>query len=441
MKGAVDVRTGSIRIVDLEIPGKEISEFFRAIAEEERTFMLLKAVEVGVFCLERGRTAQDAEFVKRKIGELLSQVEQAVTDIPAKAEEALIKKMGTADGQVLNPVKKLIDDASLETGRRVAELKSLLVDDLDPKNTRSTLGTALQSIRELLDPKNTESIQGILDQAVTKATADNGVLAKAVKAQVEEGLKPVIAQFDSLAKEVRGQEAASEALQQTTLKGPPYEEDVTGLLQAWAQPVGAEVHHVGVDNQPGDVVIALRGDGIVSEPMSIVVEARDRGSRAMGRKAIAADMALKMAQRNANAGIYLSRTQDGLSLREIGDWAEGTCDQGPWVACTHPHLVTAVRFLIVQRRLAALRAAAPEVDSLSIELQIKSIRTALGRVRTIKTKLTELDACSDAIDGEADRLREEIKEALSAIEDSLRAGEAKAPSSVPVDTARAAAAK
>ena len=88
----------------------------------------------------------------------------------------------------------------------------------------------------------------------------------------------------------------------------------------WARAAGAEVHHVGADNQPGDVIITFRGEGLVAEPMSIVVEVRDRGSRAMGRKAISADMASKLAQRDANAGIYLSRTQDGLSIREIGEW-------------------------------------------------------------------------------------------------------------------------
>ena len=312
------------------------------------------------------------------------------------------------DGQVLSPVKKLVNDASSETTKRIGELRSLLSDELDPRNAKSTLGSALQSLRDLLNPKNSDSIQSALDQAVYKATAENGVLAKSVKIQVEEALKPLVTEMDGLAKEIRGQEAAAEALQQTTLKGAPYEEEVTGILQEWAQPVGAEVYHVGGDNQPGDIVVALRGDDVIADQISIVIEARDRCSRAMGRKAISSDMATKLAQRNANAGIYLSRTQDGLSLREIGEWAEGFCDYGPWVACTQQHLITAVRFLIVQRRLAALRAEALEVDSASIDQQVKTIRTSLGRVRAIKTKLTELGACSDVIGEQADQLREEI---------------------------------
>jgi len=327
----VEVGEASIRIVNLDVPVKEVADFFRGLPCEEHSFMLMKAIEVGVFCLERGRTAQDTDFVKRKVTELLVQVENAITGIPKKAEDTLLQKMGTGEGQVLNPVKKIIDDASGETARRINELKTLLSDDLDPKSSKSTLGIALQSLRDLLNPKNTESIQSALDQAVTKATAENGMLAKAVKAQVEEALKPLVAEVDNLSKEVRGQEAAAEALEQTTLKGTPYEEEVTGVLQDWAQAVGAEVHHVGVDNQPGDVTVTLQGDGIIAEPISIVVEARDRGSRAMGRKAISADMTAKMAERSANAGIYVSRTQDGLSLREIGEWAEGSCDRGPWV--------------------------------------------------------------------------------------------------------------
>jgi hypothetical protein len=303
---------------------------------------------------------------------------------------------------------------------RICRAETLLTQEIDPDKETTTLGKALKTLRDVLDPKRNDSVQSLLEQTVKTVTGKDGALAKAVKEVVAEAINPLATEVDKLTKEVRGQEAAAEALEQTTLKGTPYEEEVTGILQVWARATGAEVHHVGVDNQPGDVAITVRGDGLIADPISIVVEVRDRGSRAMGRKAISADMAAKLAERGANAGIFLSRTQDGLSLREIGEWAEGISDRGLWVACTQQHLITAVRFLIVQRRLSTLRAAAPEVDSASIEQQVKAIRTALGRVRTIKTKLTELGACSDVIDEQADHLREEIKEALSSIEDSMR---------------------
>ena len=112
-------------IVDIEITAKEVADFFRSVPINEREFTFVKAVEVGVLCLERARTAQDTDFVKRRISELLTQVECAVTGIPKRAEEALLQKIGSDDGQVLHPIKSVIDQASSETTRRINELKVL----------------------------------------------------------------------------------------------------------------------------------------------------------------------------------------------------------------------------------------------------------------------------------------------------------------------------
>jgi hypothetical protein len=427
MTKKIFVLDSGIRITDLEVPRKDIADFLRTVEEADVETTLIQTIEVGVFCLERARMSQDTEFVRRQIDLLLNHVETTVKKIPDDTQKALVEKIGTNNGQVLAPLREMIDTATKLTTDKVKEVRTLLTQEIDPDKETTTLGKALKTLRNLLDPKRSDSVQSLLEQAVKTVTCKDGALAKAVKEVVAEAVNPLATEVDKLTKEVRGQEAAAEALEQTTLKGTPYEEEVTGILQAWARAAGAEVHHVGGDNQPGDVVITVRGDGLIADPISIVVEVRDRGSRAMGRKAISADMASKLAQRGANAGIFLSRTQDGLSLREIGEWGEGASDYGPWVACTQPHLITAVRFLIVQRRLAMLRAAAPEVDSASIEQQVKTIRTALGRVRTIKTKLTELGTCSDVIDEQADHLRDEIKEALSSIEDSMRSANCKKP--------------
>ncbi len=126
-----------------------------------------------------------------------------------------------------------------------------------------------------------------------------------------------------------------------------------------------------------------------------------------------------MSERAANAAIYLSRTAAGLG-KELGDWAEGESDHGPWVATTHPHLHTAVRFLIALHRLRSLKAEAPEFDGAAIESQIQRIRTALKRVKTIKTKVTAVRGSADDIESEATGIQEEIREALIAIEDAMR---------------------
>jgi hypothetical protein len=37
-------------------------------------------------------------------------------------------------------------------------------------------------------------------------------------------------------------------------------------VHTWARAVGAEVDHVGGDNQPGDVLVTLRGDAYATAP-------------------------------------------------------------------------------------------------------------------------------------------------------------------------------
>ena len=62
----VEISEDSIQINHLEVPVKEVADFFRSIPPAEHAFTLMKAIEVGVFCLERGRTAQDTDFVSAK---------------------------------------------------------------------------------------------------------------------------------------------------------------------------------------------------------------------------------------------------------------------------------------------------------------------------------------------------------------------------------------
>jgi hypothetical protein len=252
---------------------------------------------------------------------------------------------------------------------------------------------------------------------VEHVTGESGQLAKAVREVVSAALKPLEEKVTDLAKDVRGQEAVAEALEQTTQKGASYEEEVLRVLQGWAQWQGAETHHVGVDNQPGDVLLVLHEPD--ANDLRVIVEARDQQS-SYGRKVISDHLNEAMARRGANTAIYVSKTRAGLA-KEIGEWAQGSSGAGPWVACTHEHLVTAVRFLIVQERLQQLRRAAPALDAASIESQVQRVRTCLGKITNIKTKVTNIREGADDIESEANALRRDINDALSEIENALKA--------------------
>jgi len=105
--------------------------------------------------------------------------------------------------------------------------------------------------------------------------------------------------------------------------------------------------------------------------------------------------------------------------QEIGDWAEGVSESGYWIATTHPFLIIAIRFLVIQQRLNKLRSFESELDVTAVEQQIQQIRTALGRIRTIKKSLTEVGKGVAVIKAEADALTTDIQSALKSIEQTL----------------------
>lgn len=417
-KGPVLVDEAGIRVLELDIQSKELADYLREVPEEEWEQRLVQALEVGVFCLERAKTAVDLEFVRRQVDSILNQVDATVAKIPAKLEQELLGKIGSGDGQVLAPVKTMVEQAVLATKERFAEVKKM-VEEVDPDRESSALGRSVRSIQGLLDPKRTDSVQASIHSALERVTAQDGALAKAVKEVVAESIRPLRENIERLALEVRGEEAAAEALLATTQKGGVFEDEVVARLAIWARSVGAEVHSVGGDNRTGDIVIEFPAVSLAATGTTLVVEARDRADAA-GRKVIAKQMAEAMEKRGSNSGIYLSRSRCGLA-KEIGEWAEGTCEHGRWVACTPEHLMTAVRFLHVMGGLDRMRASNPEVDAISIEGQVQRIRSALKRVADINRKARVIREGADGIQTEAEALRDEIKGALIEVEDALRA--------------------
>ncbi|MDZ8071057.1 MAG: hypothetical protein RMY64_36475, partial [Nostoc sp. DedQUE08] len=105
--------------------------------------------------------------------------------------------------------------------------------------------------------------------------------------------------------------------------------------------------------------------------------------------------------------------------QEIGDWAEGVSESGYWIATTHPFLIIAIRFLVIQQRLNKLRTFESELDVTAVEQQIQQSRTALGRIRSIKKSLTEIGKSVAVIKAEADALSADIQSALKSIEQAL----------------------
>jgi gas vesicle protein len=414
----LEIQDRILFIRQLEIQEPEVVEYISRLHEDEREATFVHALQVGVFCLQRAQVTQDTDFVRRQIERLLADVTQAVERIPNMAERAIVGKIGIENGQLLAPIHNLVTEVSRTTSGRLSDVRDLLTSEIDPGKDSSTVGKALRTLRDLLDPKRSDSVQGSIQAAVSQVTSENGALAKSIKAVVSDAMEPFQNQLTTLTMEVRGNQVAAEVLEQTPAKGITYEEEVLEDLRAWAQSTGIGVEYVGQDNQPGDFILDVSRNSVLPNPFSIVVEVRNRQS-AVGRKSISDTLAKAMDTRSATAAIYVSKTRDGLA-QEVGEWAEGIGESGPWVACTDEHKLTAVRFLIVQERLSRLREAAEATDCASIEAQVQRIRTSLDRVKKISRRVGDVRTNADEIQQEAEALRDEIKDALTTVEDAIR---------------------
>jgi hypothetical protein len=115
-----------------------------------------------------------------------------------------------------------------------------------------------------------------------------------------------------------------------------------------------------------------------------------------------------LAERKATAAIYLSKTRAGLAT-EVGEWADGSTDAGPFVACRHENLPIAIRWLIVQSRITQANESSAAVDSATILQQVQCVRTSLERVKTMNRKVTDVRASANEIQTEAKALRDEVR--------------------------------
>jgi hypothetical protein len=415
----ISLTDDAVIINNLALYAPHVMEYLDGVPEGDRVRALTSATEVGFFCLERASNATDLDFVRERCEAVIAEVTRIAEKIPGEIEAELLKRVGSNDGQVLAPVKEMVEQATKATGESLFEVRDLLNKELDPDRESSTMARALKKINLLLTEDHPGSVQATVGAAVSGIAAADGALADRVAVVVTQQLKPLNEEVHRLALEVRGEAAASEALAQTTAKGGTFEEQTVAEVEGWASPPGAEVEHTGPDNGKGDVRVTpseLLAAGGGTEP--IIIECRDRGD-AVGRKPIGDTMEKAMVSRGATAGIFLAASPEGLA-KEIGTWAEGRCARGIWVATTRENLRAALRMVLMLRRIEAAKAASAEFDEGEVSAQAARIRTSLKRIGEITKQVGRVRSAGDAIQLQSDELRSEVAGALGEIDDLIR---------------------
>lgn len=414
----LDSPRGSVTIAGLEIQSRELVQYLDCINPDQWQETIQRVIEVGVFCLQRAQAGQDTEFVKRQIDQLMSHVDHVITQIPQQLETGLIKQIGSDDSQVLVPIKNLVNQARDTSLERLNDVRTLLVSEIDPSKETSTLGKAIKDIRNLLDFRLDGSIPKTFEQALNQVVAVDGKLSLSVKMAVEGAVSPLVQEVDRLRTlffeklgEQEGQQATTD---KTTLKGSIFEDEIEKILSDWSRVSGATINRVGVDNKSGDFCISFTKPVSPFYGMTLVVEAKN-DSTSKGFKRIKEIMQGCMQQRSASSGIFVSNTQEGLA-QEVGDWYEGTTEEGSWIATRPDYLIVAIRYLLSLELLQKRMNSEDKLDVDSISQKIGEVRLALKEVSAVKKHLTEIGKASDGIRGGLDKMQRGIEAALDAID-------------------------
>lgn len=410
----IEVKGASVRIERLTFSRGDVATYFLTRPKNARPEAAIRALEIGVFCLERVKMAHDIEFVRREIQSLLHEVDSRTKRIAPDIQEQLARKLGAGPGQLLAPIASAVGGAQTTLKQRLDEIRQLL----DPSNKKSDLSQVLEKIRGLLDADRKGSIQDTFREALAALTRENGHLGSFVHRRVAEAIKPLSDQITQVYDKIVGDLAARNVIEATTAKGRPYEDQVTEWLGRIFSAHGITVERVGTDNHPGDVVLTFPPSGAIQRTIRVVVEARDRVTR-YGHKRIADDLETAMQHRKCDAAVYVAHTGNGLAS-EIGDWGEGRTQRGPYVATAHEGLPLAVRWVVAQLRLEGSLNGSTAIDFSALQPHLQRVRTALRRLATIHRYIKDGDGAFKGIAGEADALRDEVRDALRHIEDGLR---------------------
>ena len=437
MGARIVVESSTVKVTELEFKSDVVAHYLDRVIDEQRPASVARALEVGVFCLERVDALTDIDFVRSQIDRLLGEVNSSLQGIPNVVEGLLRGKIGTGEGQVLAPVQRAVEDAQKAVGQKIDDVKRVLSEDVDPKNRESTLGRALGELQALLDPKNSNSVQKNIENACSALSGPDGAIAQTVARVVGGKIEPFASRLSVLEARIDVAAGIEKALDETTKAGKPFEEELVDAISRWGSPMGVEVEYVGVDSRPGDIVVRIPLQGLDGDKMPIVVEAKHHQSTRAGRTPITNAMRNSISERRVSGGVYVCPNTDGLA-REIGDWAEGDVSGcGPWVATVEEHLFAALRFTAALAQLKRIRQSQAKVDTHLIHEKVQAIRDSLQHITNINTSATKIETLTSSIREEAKAARTVIDDALASIEQSLIAVSQKAAAIVENDPANA----
>ena len=92
---SIEVEGDQIRIDHFVFQNADLAHYLTAFPPDQWPAELLKAIELGVFCLVRATASRDTDFVKHQAERVINLVESRVGALPNQIRDELAKRIGT----------------------------------------------------------------------------------------------------------------------------------------------------------------------------------------------------------------------------------------------------------------------------------------------------------------------------------------------------------
>ena len=94
MPNRIAIEGSVVRLEGITVQNPDVAQYLSQKPQGERVPALIRAVEVGVYCLQRAEVGQSLDFVKLEIERLIQASRTAVDQLP----ESIREKLAATDG-------------------------------------------------------------------------------------------------------------------------------------------------------------------------------------------------------------------------------------------------------------------------------------------------------------------------------------------------------
>lgn len=365
----------------------------------------------------------DMSHVDQTAKETMRAIKEDAEAIPDAIKEKFVEVVGVEEGQALKPVFDAINTAATDLNSKADVLNNTW--NLDSKTSTAsvamdTMQSTITDMKELLDEGNANSIQQALTQTLTEVTDEDGILIETLKTVVEDILEPYSDKIDDIETYIQEKHGESTVIAKTTLKGKPHELKVHLIAKDWVDTTGGTATHCGPDNQPGDTVLEVSMP--VGDDMRIVIESKDEDDTARGIKSIDDKLVKAMQLRQCDTGLWICKTEGGLSPTQIGSWGQSKNSIGPWLATTVDNVKTALIYLRAMELVSRAKELDVEadIDLNALQSHCVAIRGKLKKIQTVNTKFGQIVSLANEGKSVATDLRTDVRDIVTEIESIIK---------------------